>query len=123
MIIFNNNSIDIIQGSSYGDAGGITDWRLDNTSAGVFNILNNLSTTARVSIIDNGNIGFGITPISSSSKLEIIGDINISGNYKKNNNDVIMDTSNYVLSTSNILSANILNSKSQWITTNNMIYT
>jgi hypothetical protein len=122
MIIFNNNSIDIIQGSSYGDAGGITDWRLENTSAGVFNILNNLSTTARVSIIDNGNIGFGTTPISSSSKLEIIGDINISGNYKKKNNDVIMDTSNYVLSTSNILSENILNSKSQWITTNNMIY-
>jgi hypothetical protein len=122
MIIFNNNSIDIIQGSSYGDAGGITDWRLDNTTGGIFNILNNLSATARVSIINNGNIGFGTTPISSSSKLEIIGDINISGNYKKNNNDVIMDTSNYVLSTSNILSANILNSKSQWITTNNMIY-
>jgi hypothetical protein len=122
MIIFNNNSIDIIQGSSYGDAGGITDWRLDNTTGGIFNILNNLSATARVSIINNGNIGFGTTPISSSSKLEIIGDINISGNYKKKNNDVIMDTSNYVLSTSNILSANILKSKSQWITTNNMIY-
>ena len=122
MIICNINNIDIIQGTSYGDAGGITDWRLENTSTGVFNILNNLSTTARVSIIDNGNIGFGTTPVISSSKLEIIGDINISGNYKKNNSDVIIDTSNYVLSTSNILSANILNSKSQWTTNNNMIY-
>jgi hypothetical protein len=32
------------------------------------------------------------------------GDVHINGNYKKNNRDVILDTSNYVLSTSNILS-------------------
>ena len=31
------------------------------------------------------------------------GDVNISGTYKKNNRDVLNDTSNYVLSTSNIL--------------------
>ena len=33
------------------------------------------------------------------------GDVNIIGNYKRNNRDVILDTSNYVLSTSNILIA------------------
>jgi hypothetical protein len=49
-----------------------------------------------ISIIDNGNLGFGIFPISSSSKLEIIGDINISGIYKINNSDVIQNTSNYI---------------------------
>ena len=125
MIICNSSNIDIIQGNiSYGNAvEGITDWRLENTNTGVFNILNSTSTTANISIIDNGNIGIGTVPITSSSILEIIGDINISGNYRKNNIDFISDTSNYVLSTSNILSTNIENSISQWISNNNnMIY-
>jgi len=71
------------------------------------------------------------------------GDININGNYKSNNIDVIVNTSNYVLSTSNILiqqldlrDTNISNyilsssnyfgdlivSKSPWIVTNSNIY-
>ena len=73
------------------------------------------------------------------------GDVNISGIYKKDNRDVIDDTSNYVLSTSNILvttthlndinssnyvasTSNILvdaiknNKSSQWTTSNNNIY-
>jgi hypothetical protein len=43
------------------------------------------------------------------------GDVNIigNGNYKKNNRDIIQDTSNYVLSTSNILVARI-NSSTFW---------
>lgn len=71
------------------------------------------------------------------------GDVNINGNYKSNNSDVIVDTSNYVLSTCNILieqlnirDINISNyilsssnyfgdlivSKSPWIITNSNIY-
>ena len=60
-------------------------------------------STANISIIDNGNVGFGITPTTNSSKLEIAGDINISGNYKINNVDIINSSSNYILSTSNLL--------------------
>ena len=46
MIIRNNNSIDIIQGNNgYGNAEGITDWRLENRNTGVFNILNISLTT------------------------------------------------------------------------------
>jgi hypothetical protein len=59
--------------------------------------------TANISIIDNGNVGIGITPVTNSSLLEVAGDVNIIGNYKRNNRDIILDTSNYVLSTSNIL--------------------
>ena len=116
MIILSYSNIDIIQGViGYGNASeGITDWRISNTSngnigtSGIFNIFNSSSVTANLSIIDNGNIGIGTTPATSSSKLEIIGDINISDNYKKNNRDVINDTSNYLLTTSNILLPRII---------------
>jgi len=60
-------------------------------------------STTNISIIDNGNVGIGTTPISSSSKLEIYGGVNITGIYKKNNRDIITDTSNYVLTTSNTI--------------------
>jgi len=124
MIICNNNSIDIIQGIiGYGNAEGITDWRLENTSTGVFNILNSTSTTPNISIIDNGNVGIGTVPITSSSKLEIIGNVNISGNYKKNNRDIINEineTSNYVLSTSNFFLTKL--ESVLWRKNNNMIY-
>jgi hypothetical protein len=60
-------------------------------------------STTKISIIENGNVGIGITPVSNSSLLEIGGNINITGIYKKNNRNVISDTSNYVLSTSNLL--------------------
>ena len=123
MIIRNNNSIDIIQGNNgYGNAEGITDWRLENRNTGVFNILNSSLTTSRLTIIENGNVGIGTVPITSSSKLEIIGDINISGNYRKNNIDFISDTSNYVLSTSNILVNRVSNNNSQWINVSSGIY-
>jgi len=65
-------------------------------------------STTKISIIENGNIGIGITPVSNSSLLEVAGDVNIIGNYKRNNQDIILDTSNYVLSTSNILLSRIL---------------
>jgi len=65
-------------------------------------------STTNLSIIDNGNVGISTTPLSSSSKLEIYGDINISGNYKLNNRDIINDTSNYILTTSNLLVPRII---------------
>ena len=64
--------------------------------------------TANLSIIDNGNVGIGTPPITSSSKLEILGDVNITGVYRKNNRDIITDTSNYVLTTSNVLVPRII---------------
>ena len=126
MIIYNNNSIDIIQGViGYGNAEGITDWRLENTSTGFFNILNNTSTTPCLSIIDNGNVGIGTIPITSSSKLEIIGDIN-SSSYYKSGKFFLDDTSNYVLSTSNILVPRLLtelnSSPAQWTNVSTGIY-
>jgi hypothetical protein len=110
MIITTHSNIDLIQGViAYGNATeGIIDWRITNTSNGVLNILNSSSVTANLSIIDNGNIGIGTTPINASSKLEIIGDVNTSGIYKKNNRDIISDTSNYVLRTSNALVPQII---------------
>ena len=105
MIIPSYSNIDIIQGViGYGNSTeGITDWRIENSRNGVFNILNSSSQTPRFTIIENGNVGIGTIPISSSSKLDVGGNINITGVYKKNNRDVINDTSNYVLSTSNLL--------------------
>jgi hypothetical protein len=110
MIVRSYSNIDIIQGrNKYGDATeGITDWRLENTTEGVLNILNSSSTTANISIIDNGNVGIGTIPISSSSKLEVFGDINSTGIYRKNNRDIIGDTSNYILTTSNLFVPRII---------------
>ena len=102
MIIFSSSNIDIIQGViAYGDAEGITDWRISNTNNGIFNIHNSISQDSRITILENGNVGIGTT--NPSSILDIYGDINISGSYKKNNRDIVGDTSNYVLTTSNIL--------------------
>jgi hypothetical protein len=105
MIIWSYSNIDIIQGIiGYGNASeGITDWRIANTNTGAFNILNSSSTVPRFAIIDNGNTGIGVTPTTNSSLLEVGGNVNITGIYKKNNRNVISDTSNYVFTTSNIL--------------------
>jgi len=65
-------------------------------------------STTNLSIIDNGNVGIGTTPISTSSKLEVFGDVNTSGIYRKNNRDIVGDTSNYVLTTSNLLVQRII---------------
>ena len=111
MIIRSYSNIDIIQGIiGYGNATeGITDWRFENTRTGVFNILNSSSQIPRFTIIDNGNVGIGITPTTNSSLLEIGGNVNITGIYKKNNRNVVSDTSNYVLTTSNLLVNRIVN--------------
>jgi hypothetical protein len=127
MIICDNNNIDIIQGViGYGNAEGITDWRIQNTSSGVFNILNSASTTPCLSIIDNGNVGIGTIPITSSSKLEIIGDINSSSYYNSIGRFFLDDTNNYVSSTSNILVPRILTelnrTPAQWTNVSTGIY-
>jgi len=110
MIICSSSNIDIIQGNiGYNDPEGITDWRITNTasgSSGTLNILNSLSQTGRVTILDNGNLGIANT--NPGSLLDVGGDINITGIYKRNNRDIISDTSNYALSTSNILVPRIL---------------
>jgi len=110
MIICSSSNIDIIQGNiGYNDPEGITDWRITNTasgSSGTLNILNSLSQTGRVTILDNGNLGIANT--NPGSLLDVGGDVNITGIYKRNNRDIISDTSNYVLSTSNILAPRIL---------------
>jgi hypothetical protein len=111
MIIPSYSNIDIIQGSiGYGNANeGITDWRIENSRTGVFNILNSSSTVPRFTIIDNGNVGIGTTPTITSSLLEVGGNINITGIYKKNNRNVFNDTSNYILATSNLLVNRLVN--------------
>jgi hypothetical protein len=111
MIVWSYSNIDIIQGiNGYGNISeGITDWRIANTSAGSFNILNSLSSTPRLTIIENGNTGIGVIPTTNSSLLEVGGNVNITGIFKKNNRNVINDTSNYLATTSNILVNRIVN--------------
>ena len=110
MIICSTSNIDLIQGVvGYGDPEGITDWRITNTasgSSGTLNILNSISQTSKFTILENGNVG--ISNINPASLLDVGGDVNITGVYKRNNRDVIGDTSNYVLSTSNILATRVL---------------
>ena len=84
MIICSSSNIDLIQGvSGYGTAAdGATDWRIENTATGVFNILNSPNLLApNVSIIDAGNIGIGTIPVSGTNKLQVQGNLNVSGGY------------------------------------------
>ena len=89
-----------------GGGGGGSDLYYSGGAGGSGIIIIRYSTIPNISIIENGNIGIGITPVIGSSKMEIIGDINISGIYKKNNRNFVSDTSNYILSTNNILTNN-----------------
>jgi hypothetical protein len=105
MIICSSNNIDFIQGSvAYGNEPLITDWRIANSN-GVFNVFNSKSSLGNLSILENGNISIGNA--SQTGSLNIYGDIDITGGYKNNSRDVINDTSNYVLATSNIAISNI----------------
>ena len=81
MIICSSSNIDLVQGvDKYGTlSDGSTDWRIENTTEGVFNILNSTSTSANISLIDNGNIGIGTTPITGTTKLQIQGNMSVSG--------------------------------------------
>jgi hypothetical protein len=82
MIICSSSNIDLIQGvSGYGTvADGATDWRIENTSTGVFNILNSPNLLApNVSIIDVGNVGIGTIPITGTNKLQVQGAASVSG--------------------------------------------
>ena len=84
MIICSSSNIDLIQGvSGYGTVSdGATDWRIENTATGVFNILNSPNLlTPNVSIIDAGNIGIGTIPVSGTNKLQVQGNLNVSGGY------------------------------------------
>ena len=84
MIICSSSNIDLIQGvSGYGTVSdGATDWRIENTATGVFNILNSPNLlTPNVSIIGAGNIGIGTIPVSGTNKLQVQGNLNVSGGY------------------------------------------
>ena len=107
MIICSSNNIDFIQGVvAYGNEPLITDWRIANSN-GVLNVFNSKSNNANLAVLESGNISIG-NSIQSGS-LDIYGDVNITGVYKKNSRDVVNDTSNYVLSTSNIVLGRIIN--------------
>ena len=105
MIICSSNNIDFIQGVvSYGNEPSITDWRIANSN-GILNFFNSKSNLGNLSILENGNIMIGNA--SQAGSLNVYGDIDITGVYKNNSRNVITDTSNYVLSTSNISISNI----------------
>ena len=63
----------------------------------------NTNTASNLYFIGGGTPRIGIGSSSPGYSLDIIGDTNITGAYRKNNRDVINDTSNYILSTSNII--------------------
>jgi hypothetical protein len=107
MIICSSNNIDFIQGViAYGNEPSITDWRIANSN-GIFNIFNSKSNLGNLSILENGNVSIGNA--TQAGSLNIYGDIDITGVYKNNSRNVINDTSNYVLATSNIVLGRIIN--------------
>lgn len=117
MIICSTSNIDLIHGVvGYGNVSdGTTDWRITNTKTaiagqtGIFSIFNSVTPTIpNISIIENGTVGIGTVPsISSTSKMEIQGSVNITGSYNINNRNAINDTSNYILSSSNAIVSRI----------------
>jgi hypothetical protein len=84
MIICSSSNIDLIQGvTGYGTVGdGVVDWRIENTATGVFNVLNSPNLlTPNLSIIESGNVGIGTIPTTGTNKLQVQGNINVSGGY------------------------------------------
>ena len=82
MIICSSSNIDLIQGvTGYGTAlDGATDWRIENTATGVFNVLNSPNLLApNLSIIESGNVGIGTIPGTGTNKLQVQGNANVSG--------------------------------------------
>jgi hypothetical protein len=82
MIICSSSNIDLIQGvTGYGTAAdGATDWRIENTATGVFNVLNSPNLLApNLSIIESGNVGIGTIPGTGTNKLQVQGNANVSG--------------------------------------------
>ena len=74
-----------------------------NATTPIIQIGNNTDTSSNLYFIGGGTSRIGIGSSAPQYALDIIGDVNITGNYKKDNRDVINDTSNYILSTSNII--------------------
>ena len=78
----------------------------NDTFYDILNVSNSINEV--FTIINNGNIGIGIA--EPSNKLDVKGNINIDSygnNYKYtiDGRDIILDTSNYISKTSNIISA------------------
>ena len=109
MIICSTSNIDLIHGQDvdgYGNADGKTDWRITNIPSitqgqtGIFSIFNSVTPTIpSISILETGTVGIGTIPSNSStSKMEIIGSVNITGSYMTVANNT---TSSTILSISN----------------------
>ena len=109
MIICSTSNIDLIHGQDiegYGITDGKTDWRITNIPSitpgqtGIFSIFNSVTPTIpNISILETGTVGIGTIPsISSTSKMEILGSVNIDGSYMTVSNNA---TSSTVLSISN----------------------
>ena len=63
----------------------------------------NASPSSNLYFVGGGRARVGIGSSSPTAALDIVGDTDITGIYKRNNRDVILDTSNYILETSNII--------------------
>ena len=63
----------------------------------------NASPSSNLYFVGGGRARVGIGSGSPTAALDIVGDTDITGIYKRNNRDVILDTSNYILETSNII--------------------
>ena len=80
----------------------------------------NIDETSNLYFIGGGTSRIGIGNKTPNYALDIIGDVNITGIYKKNNRDIIQDTSNYVETTSNIFVGKISDTSNYLETTSNI---
>ena len=88
----------------------------------------NNTTTALMVQQNSANRDIFVASNMSATVFKIAnnGDVHINGNYNKNNRDVIQDTSNYILTTSNLLINynNLINRPglTQWVGNSNITY-